>query len=63
MLSGPELSGARAGLSVAGDVTPVGGRSHLAADLHIDSGIDLSALLGERAHRPRGIPGMSQPRR
>ena len=31
-----------------------GGRSHLPADLHIDSGIDLGALLSERAPRPRG---------
>jgi hypothetical protein len=50
----PELSGARAELSVTDDVSFIGGRSHLPTDLHIDSGIDLSALLGERAHRPRG---------
>ena len=53
-LPGPELSGARAELSITDDVSFIGGRSHLPTDLHIDSGIDLSALLGKRAHRPRG---------
>ena len=53
-IPGPELSGARAELSITDDVSFIGGLSHLPADLHIDSGIDLSALLGKRAHRPRG---------
>ncbi len=46
MRGGAELS--------ADDVSFIGGRSHLPADLHIDSGIDLGALLVERAPRPRG---------
>ncbi len=51
-LPSPELPGARAELSITDDVALIGGRSHLPTDLHIDSGIDLSALLGERADRP-----------
>ena len=52
---GSELSITRAEPRIAGGVTQDGGRNHLPADLHIDSGIDLGALLGERAPRPRVV--------
>ena len=48
-------------LSIAGDVTHVGGRSHLPGDWQIVSGIDLNALFSRPVHRSGGITGSSHP--